>query len=783
MLDPAAARARLFGVIEDIVIRQPRPVAIMLEDMHWARDASVALLTELAGAAAGESLFILASYREEERELANEIPDAQDLRLQRLPDGAVAELSRRVLGDAELPDELVGRLQQETEGNPFFLVEVLRSLAEDAGRLDQIAGMELPEMVLTGGIQQVLQIRLGRLTDEARPLADIAALAGREIDRELLGELFPEADLDDWIDLGHSIALLENRDGVVRFAHAKLREGLRAEMDDATRREGHGKVAGALEQLRGEESPYFPALAYHWQQYGDETQECRYRILSSVRALQGGALTDAIIGLDRAKEIVPGDGVELPNALTDPRGSGEGSWRWTMADVEAQLTEANFQLGNMEGIGEHGPIALREYGYSLPGSMLGWIVSLWIQIGSRMVGSLLPSLFAAKDEVERRRRFETMKVTQRMGELYLYEEAALPILWSGFRVLNLGNSIDAWANLARGYGLMSIVFSQIPLRKLSQSWSDHGLALANKVDNPATKVSVYIPRAVVGIPTAQWDVITPELEEGLETSLAMKDGRMVDECRVTLAKIHLFQGRLDRGAEFAIELYMSAKERGDVQAGGWAMATVAECRVRQGRQDEVQDIFPELEAFIEEHAASTEKVCPTGMMALGAYYEGNHEDAARHCRAAVEYAGSTNILIYWTVTGMMAAAEVHLRYWESGEQGGEAEWAEGAGKMIKAVKKYAGVNPVGIPALHFVNAWRLWIEGKQDKAVSEWEACISEGEGLGTYYEVARAHWEIARRLPERDGAAEHAAEAIRLFEEQDGNHELESARELFGSP
>ena len=782
LLDPAAARNRLFGVIEDIVLRQPKPVAIMLEDMHWARDASIALLTELAEAAPGGSLFILASYREEERELSRELPDARDLRLQRLPDGAVAELSRRVLGDAELPEELVGRLQKETEGNPFFLVEVLRSLAEDAGRLDQIAGMELPEMVLTGGIQQVLQIRLGRLTDEARPLADLAAITGREIDRLLLAELFPDADLDDWIDLGHSIALLENRDGVVRFAHDKLREELLAEMGDDERVKSHGLVAGAMETLYAEDSRYFPVLAYHWRQHGDQAKECRYTVLSGVQALHGGALVDAAQQLTRALEIVTDEGLELPNALTDPRGEEEGSRRWTRADIEAQLTETNFQMGSMEGVREHGTIALKEYGYGMPGSTAGWIVGIWVQIGTRMLQSMLPSLFKVKDEDEKRRRHEAMRVTERMSELYIYAEQVLQILWSGLKVLNLGNPIDSHAELARGYSLMAIVLGSVPLHGLAQSWADRGLELADKVKDPVCRISVIIRRAVYGLGTAQWDVIVPEIREALETSEALRDGRHIDECRVTFAKTQLFQGNMEEAAEQIITMYMAAKERGDLQIEGWGMLNVAENRVRQGRVDEVKDIFPELESWLETTAVGSEKLIPVGMMALAACYEGNHEDAARHSKTAVELAETTNMLIYWQLTGIMAAAEVHLRYWESGEQGGEAEWADGARKMAKALKGYARANPAGIPGNHFVNGWLLWVTGKQDKAVKEWETAIAEGERLGMYYEVARAHWELARRLPEREGAAEHAAEAIRLFEEQGGNHELESAREQFGT-
>jgi eukaryotic-like serine/threonine-protein kinase len=779
-LDPIAARQRLFAVIQGLLLRQPQPVVILLEDVHWASDASVALLGELAEAAEDERLCVVATFRNDERpDLPGELPDAEVLELRRLGESAVEEFAHRVLGTANLPPDLLTRLQGETEGNPFFLVEVLRSLAEDAGRLDQIRSMELPETVLTGGIQRIIGVRLARLAGVARPLAEAAAVAGRDVDRQLMAALFPDADLDEWLDLCHGTALLETRDGRVRFAHDKLREGLLAEMAADDRRTAHGRVAGEIEVLYGEVPRYLPVLAYHWGLFGDEAKECHYAIRAAARSLRGGACNDAIKLFRRAAEIIPAAGMALPVDPTGAEEAGAEDQTWIGADIDAQLAEAHFQLGKHDGVREHGGAALQHYGVGMPGSTVGWLMGLWWQVGMRFAQAALPGLFRIKDEESRRIRYAAMQVQERMTELFIYGEQPLQIFWSGLRVLNLGNPIGETRELARGYGLMGVLIGSVPIHGLARKWCDHALALADKVGDPIARVSVIIRRAVYGLGAGLWTLTDEELREGREIAEKFQDGRHIDECLVMQSKSAHFQGALEEGAQRAEQLWASGRERDDRQTEGWGLLALAENRVRQGRQTDVAPHFAELESWIENDAANSEKICPTGMMALAHYYEGDLGEATRLAGQAVELSKSTNTLVYWTFTGMFAAAEVHLRLWEMGH-GEDGEWEPGARQLLKALKGYARVFPIGKPSYLLLDGWLAWIGGKQDKAAQRWQECIAESEALGMGVERAQAHLHLARRRPDDPGARDHALAAIRLFEAAGGAFDLDDTRAAF---
>ena len=772
-LDPIAARQRLFAVIQAVMLRQERPVVVLLEDVHWASDASVALIGELAEVADEERLCLVATYRNDERpDLPAELPDAKVLELHRLGAAAVEDFTHRVLGSERVPDELLERLHRETEGNPFFLVEVLRSLAEDAGRLDQIESMKLPETVLTGGIQRIIGVRLARLAGMARPLAEAAAVAGRDVDSKLMAALFPDADLDEWLDLCHGTALLETRDGRVRFAHDKLREGLLAEMKADDRRAAHGRVAEQIEDLYAEMPRYLPTLAYHWGQFGDENKECRYSILAAARSLRGGACNDAIRLFSRASEVIPAEGMSLPADPQDDVQIEDGERMWIPADLDAQLSEAHFQLGKQEAAREHGAAALQRYGAGMPGSTLGWVAGLWWQIGMRFAQAAIPSLFRVKDGEPRRMRYAAMQVQERMTEVFIYGEQLVQMFWSGLRVLNLGNPLGETRELARGYGLMAVVIGSVPIHGLARKWSDRALEIATKVDDPIARVSVIIRRTVYGLGACLWDQTRAELAEGREIAERFRDGRHLDECLVMQSKNAQYCGELDEGSARASQLWASGKERDDIQTEGWGLLALVECRVRQGRQADVIGDFEELETWLADVALNSEKLCPTGMMSLGHYYEGNLDDAARLARDAVELTRTTNTLVYWTFNGMLGAGEVHLRLWEMGH-GEEGEWREGTAQLLKSLKGFAKVFPVGKPAYLLLDGWHSWIGGKQDKAVKSWAECIAAGEELGMPLEAAQAHMHLARRRPDDPGARDHALEAIRLFEESGGAFDL----------
>src|SRR5262249_43825755 len=159
----------------------------------------------------------------------------------------IAALAVSMLGEAGRRPEVIDRLRRETEGNPFFLVEVVRALAEDAGALSRVGMEPMPATLPAGGLHLIVRRRLHRVPFRARPLLEAAAVVGRKLDPALLRRLDPDADVEVWIRNCSNVAVIDFAEGSFRFAHDKLREGLLSGLGPDKSQALHRRVAEAIE--------------------------------------------------------------------------------------------------------------------------------------------------------------------------------------------------------------------------------------------------------------------------------------------------------------------------------------------------------------------------------------------------------------------------------------------------------------------------------------------------------------------------------------------------------
>jgi tetratricopeptide (TPR) repeat protein len=241
------------------------------------------------------------------------------------------------LGETGRQPQIVGLLQRETEGNVFFLVEVVRALAEEAGRLDKIGHMTLPEHVFAGGIRKIIQRRLNRVPRESRVLLEFAAVIGRQLDLALLKQIAPDTDLDRWLTDCANAAVLDVDADMWRFAHDKLRDGMLNELTDAEQQVLHRRVAQAMEALYGASPQHTVALAYHWGEAGDAGKEEYYTTLAGQQALSSGAFREAAMFLQRALLLVSQPKAARPDQLDQKE-----------IELKARLAEAYLGFGRYE---------------------------------------------------------------------------------------------------------------------------------------------------------------------------------------------------------------------------------------------------------------------------------------------------------------------------------------------------------------------------------------------------------------------------------------------------
>jgi DNA-binding SARP family transcriptional activator/tetratricopeptide (TPR) repeat protein len=277
--EPATERYRLFEAVVGLLaeISEAVPVLIVLEDLHWADRPTLLLLRHLARAPQAARLLILGAYRANERWSDGFSAALADLRRERLVSQLVltgmgeldtAELIRVRSGQS--PSSAFGiALHEETEGNPFFIEEIVRHLGDAGVDLQNAGGRVLRRFGLPEGVKEVIARRLSRLDAESVQWLRVAAVIGRDFDGALLERVLPLDDDEFLSALEQALAAglvaeSAGSSGSFSFSHALIRETLYDGMSKARLARIHRAVGVALEDEGAEH--HLPALAHHFTQ-------------------------------------------------------------------------------------------------------------------------------------------------------------------------------------------------------------------------------------------------------------------------------------------------------------------------------------------------------------------------------------------------------------------------------------------------------------------------------------------------------------------------------------
>ncbi|MEM7531932.1 MAG: tetratricopeptide repeat protein [Chloroflexota bacterium] len=276
-LSGAEGEQRIVLTVTSLIQQQVRPTLLLLEDLHWSKAGLAPLKQLLKVIEQCAGVMVIGSYRDDEHpHLPDELPGAMLIQLDRLDDAEVAQLSGAMLGEVGAHTDMVSWLTEETEGNTFFIVEVMRALAEDAGQLDEVGPTELPAAMFTSGMEALLQRRINKVDRSDHALMQLAAVAGRQLELSLLRCLMPEVELSSWLQRVSDAAVLTVRDGEWFFSHDKLRQAVLAQLTPAQRKNAHRTVATVIEHLHPDDAQYYPRLLTHWQAAEENNKELHY---------------------------------------------------------------------------------------------------------------------------------------------------------------------------------------------------------------------------------------------------------------------------------------------------------------------------------------------------------------------------------------------------------------------------------------------------------------------------------------------------------------------------
>jgi DNA-binding SARP family transcriptional activator len=311
-------RYRLFESVVGLLssIAERAPILLVLDDLHWADRPTLLLLRHLARSPRPARLLVLLAFRSE---AAMDV--LYDFLVEMGRDGLSTHLDIRGLSErdtAELVRARAGerpssafarRIHQETEGNPFYIEEIVRNLVAAGVHVGSATASELQRFELPEGVKRMIARRLERLNPGTIEWLRVASVVGRDFDAELLEQLL---DLDEeqfLTALEEALAagvLLESTavPGRYSFAHTLIREALYEGMSAPRRARLHRRVGEALEAA-GQQP--LSALALHFTRAAgsnDAEKAISYAVQAAQEATSLLAHEEALEHYSRALEVL-----------------------------------------------------------------------------------------------------------------------------------------------------------------------------------------------------------------------------------------------------------------------------------------------------------------------------------------------------------------------------------------------------------------------------------------------------------------------------------------------
>jgi tetratricopeptide (TPR) repeat protein len=328
--DPGEERYRLLQAVSDFLgsAAVAKPLLIVLEDLHSADGGTLEMLEHVARNLGDKRLLLVGTYRDIEVDRTHPLSAAL-AELRRLPNfgrvllrGLNADEVRRMLSGIagqDVPWGLAEAVHHQTEGNPLFVQEVVRYLAEE-GIIERTGGRwrarsDTPvEMRIPDGLRDVIGKRLSGLSQSCNKVLSVAAVIGRDFQMEVLQKVagMSDDDLFGALEEARKAAVIEERTGPAakvsyRFAHAFFRQTLYEEIIAPRRIRLHQQVARALEEIYSDRLEQHAAeLAEHFSYSSDRAdleKAVSYGEMAARRATDVYSYGEAVRLLEQALKV------------------------------------------------------------------------------------------------------------------------------------------------------------------------------------------------------------------------------------------------------------------------------------------------------------------------------------------------------------------------------------------------------------------------------------------------------------------------------------------------
>jgi predicted ATPase/DNA-binding SARP family transcriptional activator len=748
-LGPEAERRNLYNAVARYLaaLAAEHPLIVILDDLQWADAATLQLLKFLTsqGASPFDSVNLsnngvvplyLMTYRADEVHETHPLRGliatlsrggiGEELRLQRLNENEVHQLLENMARHPVNP-VFAGEIYRQTEGNPFFIGEAIRSLIFE-GKLKWTgerwqATVKVDELEIPQSVRLLIERRLVQLSPDCRTTLALAAVLGRQFSSALLcqarnlGEDIVAEHIDNAIqrqllcpisDLpsrGDAASSLNRQDLDLAFTHDKIREVLYQWLNPLRKRVLHRQVAQAMEaRYVSRMQLYYCSLAYHYQMAEDSGQAVDYHLKAAQHDISVYAYVDAVCSMNDALELLLGE-EERPRR----------------AEILRQLSNTYLYTGRMDEAIKAGLASC----------------ALWRDLGEMV----------------------------KLAEIYLH--VAFCYHWQGRHseaVEHIKHALQCLKDKPEEVGLLARAYAQWGLAATMMGDVPQAGDKLQRADELHAKIGGNDPFiAVVSLSARTWYAFladSPEemLRYALRASEVCRSSRQFSwEPMMTYgaAWAQMLLGRLTEGRQMAHDTLEKAQRHNAVGAQAWANLVYAFLAIQAGQWEEAQQAADRAHVI----ASMLHNVDLQGRIlwarSVCAGWQGNWEQAIADITQALQMAqrdGETSMIFPYL---LMQSTRAHL-------YAGKVEDAQRY--LDQAMQLAQSRHYRQLPAIGWRLQGRIWYtQGKFDEAEPCFERSLAELSALDNVVEYTRTEeayglFYLARN---REGDAERGQALI----------------------
>jgi eukaryotic-like serine/threonine-protein kinase len=773
---PAIASRRLFSDLAETLAAFARegPLLLILDDLQWADELTLRFLTTLDEDFFGNlPLLILGTYRADEvgpdlRALLSK-SHLKQIMLGRLDAGSVAEIAQSMLAAPDAPETFLQFLAKESEGNPFFVAEYLRTavaerlLRREGGRWrvaatdDAYAGLGLPST-----LRDLVRRRLDGLSPLARRIAETTAVLGREVPASLLAAVCGESE-DDLLEVMLELAehhVLDHVENGVRFAHDKLREGAYERIDPDRRRQLHGRAAEVLRTTYATDEQldvHAVELARHYDEAGVEDEAIAYYSRAAEAALRTGACRETIHLMNRAFTLDE----RSPSGSVAERKLCHARWHRI-------LCYAQYGIGDLNECGDHARMSLREVGVKLPQTQRGWRARLLFEALRQGLHLVLPRPWYRAHSTKERALMEVVFSALKYSQRSYYTGEREYMLTGALMAINTAERLGEMPAVMRAYTNLASTLSPLGLPRLAERYFTEARRLAIAANDLDAIAHVGFASGAHYTAICDWERLDLYIHDAVAAARMSGDVYLTEYSLTARGHFEMYTGQFEKSDATYAEVQQSARKRSDPQHECWGWMGRARALIPLGRLEEAREYALAGLKLREGQNDHLDEIVSQSLVTLALHHMGKRDEARAAADLSHDKALKNKLWLWEMFRGLAAPAEVYLDVWsrvrdtdarEAGEMHARVR------RLLRTLRSLARRAPLARPASLRLTGVMECLKGNLDRGEELLRKSAAEAARLGLILDEGIAYYELERRSPSRREKNAARERAMSIFD------------------